>query len=65
LGFFDDQPGLVEADRRVLRKIEGEWRRLGAPIADLLRPGIAPEAVDDLFRPHGLSVPPELKVLWD
>ena len=63
--FFDKNAGLVAFERNLLGELETQWRRHGAPIVDLLRPGISPDEVDGLAAPHGLVVPPELKVLWN
>ena len=39
--------------------------RLGAPILDVLAPGISPDDVDALTEPYGLRVPVEVKTLWE
>lgn len=49
---------------RALTALEVQWRRLGAPIAKALEPGISAEEIDLLAAPYGLEIPGELKALW-
>lgn len=55
----------ADALRRDLESLRRAWERLDAPIVDALAPGITPEEVESLAAPYGLSVPTELKVLWE
>lgn len=48
--------GLTE----VLTRLESQWRRLGAPVADRLRPGLAEAEIESLAAVRGLVLPPEL-----
>jgi hypothetical protein len=54
LGLRDALPALAE-----------QWSRLGAPISEVLAPGISPDEVDRLAEPYGLRVPVEAKALWE
>lgn len=62
---FEHHKGTTARVRLALEDLERQWRRLDAPIASHLRPGIEPTAVDSLAERHGLKVPLELKVLWN
>lgn len=48
----------------LLTALEEEWRRQGAPIADLLAPGLTDQDIDALVDPVGLRLPQELRVWW-
>jgi hypothetical protein len=50
--------------REALDAIEGQWVRLGAPIASHLRPGLAGQELDELAAACGWALPPELRTWW-
>lgn len=54
-----------DALRQELDGLEREWRRLGAPIADGLQPGLALEAIDQIAEVQGWTIPYEFRVLWN
>jgi hypothetical protein len=50
--------------QQALPELEAQWKRLQAPIATALQPGMDPLLIDRLGASEGLRVPTELKVLW-
>jgi hypothetical protein len=40
------------------------WRRIGAPIADHLRPGLTADRLDELAAAYGFTLPHEARVWW-
>lgn len=63
--FGGPEDATAQALRQELTLLGEQWVRLGAPISDVLAPGISPVEVDALTEPLGLRVPVELKVLWE
>lgn len=47
-----------------LDRLEGVLHSLGAPVAELFRPGLTDEQIDDLMAPTGLTLPDELRIWW-
>lgn len=56
--------GLPETLAATLDEIEGQWRRLGAPIVEALRPGLDGATMDSIAAAEGWSLPEELRVLY-
>jgi hypothetical protein len=53
---------------RLLEELDGverQWRRLGAPIVDGLRPGLPLDKADAIAAASGWELPLELRVLWN
>jgi len=50
---------LSERLAEILSAIEGQWRRLGAPIAEALRPGLDDGTMDSTAAAYGWTLPPE------
>lgn len=50
--------------RGLLERLEEHWRRVGAPIVDFLRPGLAEEEIDALTAPLGLRLPVDVRELF-
>src|SRR5437764_1031354 len=48
----------------LLDQLEAQWRRLQAPIADALRPGLTDRQLDDVSARLDLVLPGELRALW-
>lgn len=48
----------------LLGRLEAAWRRSDAPVLGYLRPGLAPERIDELMAPTGLALPDELRAWW-
>lgn len=59
----DDLNSAVLADA-LLEELALRWRQQGASIADLLRPGLSEEEMDELTDPLGLVLPREAKIWW-
>jgi len=55
-----DLPRLAE----LLEKLEAQWQRHGAGIADALAPGLPQDQLDELMAPLGLTLPVELRAWW-
>ncbi len=55
---------LASSVRAALERIEAVWLRMGAPIVDALRPGLADEQIDQILRPTGLLLPVEVRELF-
>jgi len=50
--------------RDLLDRFEAVLHSLGAPVAELMRPGLPDEKIDDLIAPTGLTLPDELRIWW-
>lgn len=50
--------------RQRLTRLEHAWQRQGAPLIDHLRPGLAPDQIDELTAPLGLELPAEARTWW-
>jgi hypothetical protein len=48
----------------VLPALEAQWVRLGAPIAERLRPGLSAVQLNDIEASLGFDLPHELRELW-
>jgi cell wall assembly regulator SMI1 len=48
----------------MLDRLSEHWRRLGAPIAESLRPGLSVAEIDALVAPLGFRLPSEASVWW-
>ncbi len=48
----------------LLEALAARWQAIGAPVADLLQPGLSDEEMDHLTEPLGLHVPYEARVWW-
>lgn len=47
-----------------LGELEGQWRRLGAPVASQAAPGLSLEQIEAAVGPVGVHLPGELVVWW-
>jgi cell wall assembly regulator SMI1 len=50
--------------RELLDRLEGEWRRQKAPIAEFLVPGLSEDVIDAMTAPLGLRLPVEARAWW-
>jgi hypothetical protein len=50
--------------RGLLDRLEGEWGRQKAPIAEFLVPGLPEDVIDAMTAPLGVRLPVEARVWW-